>query len=344
MAITRRAGQPYTISEFNQPWPNRHAAEIDPTLAAFAALQDWDAIVHFAYSHGHNWDNGAAESFNINGDWTKYPNIGQSAWLFRTGAVQAARTSLVVAVTRAMQLEAGRGGRGAGNVAGFLARSGGFDPAVALVHRVAIAKDTGTRIVPAGPPPYRSDTGELVYDPAQKLFTMAAPQAAGVIGFPGRNKVTAGAVEVQLGPASGDFASILVTALDGKPLTQSARLLISTPGYTLGTVPGSDPPRMQKFVHYPGTEDWWTLEPGPGETGPSDRMGGSPPLWMERVESTITLHSTAKTVVVYPLDGRGERMEALAPAAVTRCAGGFVIHLQADGQQFTPWYEVSQER
>ena len=52
MAVSRETGRPYTVSEFNQPYPNRQAAELDPTLAAFGAFQDWDAIMHFAYSHG----------------------------------------------------------------------------------------------------------------------------------------------------------------------------------------------------------------------------------------------------------------------------------------------------
>ena len=47
MAIAHEAGRPYTVSEYNQPWPNTHGAAIDPTWASFAAFQDWDAIMHF---------------------------------------------------------------------------------------------------------------------------------------------------------------------------------------------------------------------------------------------------------------------------------------------------------
>jgi len=96
MAWARQAGRPYTVSEFNQPWPNTHGAELDVSLAAFGAFQDWDGIMHFAYSHGRNWDDGVPNGFNINGDWTKFPLIGQAAWLFRTGAVKR-RESLVCA-------------------------------------------------------------------------------------------------------------------------------------------------------------------------------------------------------------------------------------------------------
>ena len=74
-------------------------------------------------------------------------------------------------------------------------------------------------------------------------------------------------------------------------------MLISTPGYTLGSVPGSDPPRRPKLVPYPGTLGWWTFEPD-GADKPS-----------------------------------GSRRAALPAAAIEPVMGGFRIHLQADGQE-----------
>jgi hypothetical protein len=339
MAASREAGRPYTVSEFNEPWPNRHAAEIDPTLAAFAAFQDWDAIVHFAYSHGRRWDNQVPSGFDINGDWTKFPNIGQSAWLFRSGAVEPGRTPVRIGITAAMQLEAGR--KRSGNVAAFLNTALNYDPALALAHPLEISKRAPSGMLPVVAAPYTSDTGQLVYDPGKKLYVVDAPQAAGAFGFLGREKVRTAAVDLLLGASAGDFACVLVTARDGKVLRQSARLLISIPGYTLASFPLSKPRRLQNFVLYPETKDWWTLEPeSPGKpTG--NRDGGAPPVWMERVESTVTLRSAAKSLTVYPLGEAGERLPCLSAAAVKRFPDGFEIHLQADGQTFAPWYEVT---
>ena len=83
-----RDGHFYTVSEYNQPWPNTHGAEIDPSLAVFASFQDWDAIMHFDYSGDRNWDAPIPNAFDVNGDWTKFPMIGQSAWIFRTYAAR----------------------------------------------------------------------------------------------------------------------------------------------------------------------------------------------------------------------------------------------------------------
>ena len=176
VAAARVAGLPYTISEFNQPWPNRQAAEIDPTLAAFAAFQDWDGLVHFAYAHGRDWETAVPNGFNVNGDWSKFVNIGQSAWLFRTGAVRTGQNPVAIAVTPEMQLRFGREKR-AGAIAAFLNAAAGFDPAIALVHPVGLKKQpaagAATQPVKA---PYRSDTGELLYDPAAKLYVIREPQ------------------------------------------------------------------------------------------------------------------------------------------------------------------------
>ena len=169
---------------------------------------------------------------------------------------------------------------------------------------------------------------------------LRAPLAAGVIGFAGARKVGAGAIDVQLAPFARGFVTLLCTALDGKPISKSARLLLSTPGYTLGTVPGSAPPLIQKMVLYPGATDWWTTESDRADKPSGSRNGGAQPVWMERVESFVTLRTAAKGLAVYPLDGAGQRLAALSSADVAHVQGGYRIHLQAGGQQSAPWYEI----
>ena len=344
MAAARQAGKPYTVSEYNQNWPNRQAAEIDPALAAFAAFQDWDAIMHFAYEHGRSWDTRVPSGFNLNGDWTKWPNVGQSAWLFRTGVVRAGKQPLRVPAPLAARLQAAREKR-VGNVAAVLAAALGYQPEAALLHPVAIEAAEGKPVPVAArtPPgsPLRSDTGELTYDRERKLLLLAAPQAAGILGQVGADgQATAGVLDLEVAKTSRGFVAALLTALDGRPLRNSQRMLLSLPGYTLGTLPGADPPRRQPLILYPGTRDWWTLEPEPGSGKPSgSRNGGDPPAWMERVECFVTLRTTASRLEVYPLDGAGRRIQALR-GAVTRTRGALRIHLQADGQPPAPWYEL----
>ncbi|MBI1899393.1 MAG: hypothetical protein HYS04_23085, partial [Acidobacteria bacterium] len=141
MAAGHQAGRPYTVSEYNQPWPNTHAAETDPVIAVFGRFQDWDSVMHFAYSHGRGWDDGVPNGFNINGDWTKFPNFGQSAWLFRSGAIQVGREPVEIPMPLEQRLRATRERRN-GSIASFLNASLGYDPALALRHPVRLVKDS----------------------------------------------------------------------------------------------------------------------------------------------------------------------------------------------------------
>ncbi len=349
MAAYREAARPYTVSEYNQQYPNRQGAEIDPTLAAFAALQDWDSIMHFAYAHNRNWDKPVPSSFDINGDWTKYAVAGQSAWLFRSGVIQPAGVLVEIPLSRELKLRATREGRQR-DFARFLAETTGFRPEVALRHRVAVVHEESRPIPWAArepsPPPFRSDTGQLTYDPHHKLFQIHAPGAAGVFGYLGADRtVTSGDLQVRLAPTARGFAAILITSLDGNPLRSSARLLLSTPGHILGTQPGSNPPRPQQLVPYESQSGWWTLEKDPAfPDKPSGSRQAQEPVWMERVESFVTLRTDASRLTVYPLGGQGRRLTALPEDAVRPIPGGFELHLQAAGQQFSPWYELIAER
>lgn len=345
IAATREAGRPFTVSEFNQPFPNRQAAELDPTLAAFAAFQGWDSIMHFAYEHAREWDRGAPNGFNINGDWTKFPNIGQAAWLYRTGAVRTARQFIAVPLPLEHRLASARA-KFNGAATKFLKSAMDFDANIALVHAIAMDTKAASAVLPAAAralaAPYRSDTGELTYDPARKIFLVHAPEVCGVYGFAGKEKVSNGPLEVELSALARGFLSLTLTALDNKPVSASKSLLLSLPGYTLRSYSGSNPERPQRLIPYPGATDWFTLEPDAANPEkPSGMLNGGPSkVWMERVECYVRLRTSAKSLTVYPLDGSGNRMRPLPAKDVISSGNGYRIHLQADGQDFSPWYEI----
>jgi hypothetical protein len=325
-AFGREAGKPYTVSEFNQPYPNRQGAELSPTFAAFAALQDWDGPMHFDYEEGRQWDRGGPSAFSLNGDFTKLAAFGQAAWLYRTGAVRTAKESVEVAMPLALRQQATRE-RQQFNLARFFEKQG-VDPNVAFVHKVAVnPRASSAPAAVAVKPPYFSDTGELSYDPARKLFTIAAPRAAGVFGWAGWSPAAAGPVEVTLDPAARGFVSLLLTALDGKPIESSGRMLLSNPGFTRGA--------KQEFVLYPETTDWFTLK-GDTEGKPSaPYVVSTRDMVMERVELTLRLRSSLPSLTVYPLDAAGARGAALP--APRKAGGVFEIRLAADA----PWFEVA---
>ncbi len=345
MAVARAFDRPYTVSEFNQPWPNRQGAEIDPALAAFAAFQDWDGVMHFAYEHSRSWDVGVPHGFNLNGDWGKFVNFGQAAWLFRSGAVEPARERLSLPVKSEDRLRASREKRNSA-VAAFLTSLAGFDPAVCLLH--ACGLDAGgdgewpQAARTAGKPPYVSDTGQIVYDPDARRLLLKATKAAGVFGYL-EGKVHAGPIAFEPSSETRNFVALLVTALDERPVEESTRLLVSLPGATFRSQPGVEPPRPQGLVNYPGANDWFTLEPDSPNKPSGNLNGGAAPVWMERVEGALWIRSGAARITVYPLDGAGRRLEPLSEQWVQRETDGFRIHVQAEGQPLTPWLEIVAE-
>jgi hypothetical protein len=296
--------------------------------------------MHFAYSHGADWATSVPAAFNINGDWSKDVLLGQAAWLFRSGAIQTGKMPIDLPVSPELRLRSLREKQN-WKTSALLSDATGVDLANVFVHPVRLVKD-GTHGAPAAKPaqPYVSDTGELTYDPEARLYLIHAPQAAGVFGYAGNRAVTAGPLEVQLAQGARGFATILLTSLDRRPLGDSRQLLLSTPGFTMRTQTGSNPPRPQKLVNYPGTTAF-TLEPDAGSSKPSgDLNRGAGPVWMERVESTVRFTTAAKSLRVYPLSGNGSRLAPLPAGDVQAVKGGFLIHLQGEGQAMSPWFEI----
>ncbi len=72
LAAQRVAGKPFLCTEYNHPAPNTYSAETFPLLCAFAALQDWDGVFAFSYSHraGDAW---SQEHFNNFFDIDRHP-------------------------------------------------------------------------------------------------------------------------------------------------------------------------------------------------------------------------------------------------------------------------------
>ncbi len=91
------AGKPYTVSEVNHPFPNEYGAEMIPVLTSYAALQDWDGIFWYSFSHSapDAWKPSPMTAFDIRNDPVKTAQLAAGALQFLRGDVAAAKQTVV---------------------------------------------------------------------------------------------------------------------------------------------------------------------------------------------------------------------------------------------------------
>lgn len=338
-SLSRDSRKPFVLSEFNQPYPNQHRAELLPIVAALGAQQDWDGLFFFDYADGDRWPD-APTNFNLEGDPTQLAMVGQAARIFRQSWVPAAAQRVVLPLSKPIRLElaAQHNGHALRNYAVHVLK---LQPESVLHAQVSVD--------PTGQTPYRSmalgDAGlsPLLYDAKQRRFTLRSEKVAGLFGFTVPDSpLDIGFMQWQ--PTSqtrSGFVAALVTSLDDKPLSHSEHLLLSIPGHAVGTQPGSFPRRPKRLVNYPNQSDWWTLEPDPNTPGkPSGSRVALGPVWMEGLDGRMFIRTQQMIKAVYPLDGSGQRRPPLSHDAVLRKPGGYEIALQADPLKRSPWYEI----
>ena len=322
-AQTRVPGKPFVCTEFNHPAPSTFTAETLPLDAAYAALQQWDAIFFFQYLDNTNWSqayfNGFFSTAHEPAKLITYP---LAAAILRRGVIAAAtdeaRTTvpLDLALTRIAQTDVSLG------PADF-----GVDSRLALHERLAVC----TGAVASVCSPWRdtnatatvSDTGELTWDTAQKVVTLRAPLAKAIIGDANGQAFDLGhGVVVTPGETMqrSGWCALTLLVRDG-PGFQSpgSRILLTATGYT------------------DNHRQLWSA--GMGPTNATSMVAstnwGSAPTLLEGISATIVLARPASDVSVWALDERGRRKTSVPVAAV---GGQATFTISRDYQ--TAWYEV----
>ncbi len=337
LALRRVLGKPHSCTEYNHPAPNTYSSEGFLLLAAYAALQDWDAIYAFSYSHRRDaWDlRRIPNFFDIDQHPTKMVTLIPAVAMFLRGDVRPAKQQVVVRLTKEQEADLLRR-----SWAWLLVHAGhgGVPNEASLVHRVAIAVE-GQRVPPTALKPeqvklsgdrFVSDTGELVWDLTEKgrgVVTVNAPNSKAVIGFGGGKRFTLGSVVIEPGQTMQDgWCAITVTAMQGnlppRPLSRlprPVRLLITATGYA------------------ENTNIRWKEVPGYPPKSSCGRNWGEPPSLVEGIPATITLPLPAERVRAWALDERGQRKIAIPIKADPN--GNAVLSLGPQWQ--TLWYEVA---
>lgn len=344
LAMRRVLGKPHCVTEYNHPAPNTYSSEGFLLLAAYAALQDWDAIYAFSYSHRRdNWDAGRIPNFfDIDQHPTKMVTLIPAIAMFVRGDVSSAKQQVVVQLGVEREIQELRRATAwnlvhAGNL--------GVTREMTLVHRIAIATEgtilpedalTPDRVKLAGfkaeaggaqPNKFISDTGELVWDlsePERGIVTVNTPKSKAVIGFGGGKRIPLGSVVIEPSQTMQDgWCVITLTAIDGdfealQKGKAKLRAIITATGYAENKNMG-----WKEVAGYPPKSS-------------VGRKWGEPPSLVEGINAHIMLPVNAKQVEVWALDERGQRKVKLPVQADSK--GNALIAIGAEWQ--TLWYEV----
>lgn len=347
-AFYRSFDKPFLITEFNQPWPNRQSSEILPETVTFASLQDWSGLAFHDYAQTRDaYTTDSPLEFSLVGDATKLVQFGQAAWIYRTGAIPRLDAVMPYAIEDALVFDATRA-RTTDRLAALLEQHGVARASNAFSARVGYAAD-----VSATKPTATAADPRANFDLRARQVVINAPGVEGVSGYlqPGR-RYDYGAFQIKLDPSARGFISLTLSARDGREIRRSRSLLLTVPGYTVGSamssrgpVPldlsGTSAPLDYSLRHAfePPSPRWTLFAPATHEIVSLRAI--KPPVWMERVPCTLSFFSSAASLRVYPLDANGHRLAALDARFVRKTRDGFAIDLQAPAQTPSPWFELS---
>lgn len=306
LALQRVAGKPYVCTEYNHSAPNRYDAETFPLLCAYAALQDWDGVFAFAYSHRtDDWDKRYVSSFfDIDQHPAKLATLPGALSLFRRGDVRSSADAnfVEVPIDHAISQVIRTGPR-------LGAELFGVKWPEALMRRVGVrlgdGEDFAARPTPAGPS-YVSDTTELTWDTERRVVLIDTPRSKAVIGVGKGRAFDLGDVRIVL---QSDWACVQATVIEGDSFAGARRLLITATG----------------AVENAGLK-WRDV----AKTSVGRNWGAAPSL-MEVTRATVRL-PRAKTA--WALDERGQRRTELPLTDRTLTIGE---------NARTVWFEIAAE-
>ena len=311
-------GKPYTVSEVNEAFPNDYGAEQIPLLAAYAAFQDWDAVLWYTFEPKKDprWKPYIGDPFDISLDPIKMPELAAGALMFLRGDVSPAHETLLRTYSEDEVFDSYRL---------WEKERPYFTPGFPLWKpleegsRIESLNDGPTRRLADGaePDPIVTDTEQIGWawskaDAGQ--VTVDTPRTQALIGFAAAQEKAPANLSAEVANA---FRVIVLTSLDAQPIARSDRLLLVAGARAVNS-------GMVWNNAHTGLAQW-----------------GTAPTLIEPVEGKLMLRGLdgAMGVAVQPLDGAGRPLGK----AIAATHNGDVWQVPL-GTPATTWYAVTVER
>ena len=338
MASQRVLGKPYTVSEYNHPYPNLYGAEGCPMIAAMAAFQNWSGIFNFAWSHSTDFNETAAPGFfDLKANSVKLVHTAACRNLFVRGDLMPAEETLEYPLTPEQEREfiAEKSYRW-----NFDVNPAGFSPMAPLEKRVGIHLGT----VPASQTDEPSEEeqvksvvsakdGVLQWNaetPDQGVFLVDTPKTKVFTGFI-QNRViefrNGLKVKLEFGPTLLNWATVSLTELEPNHLLLAATGLQKNQNCELGE-------------YHPDTIQGVTVAEYPGLINKQIsfcKKHGTGPVLCEGISARITLEVPKDAAVkCFALDANAQPAQEVEVKRVDETHAAIEISKEFK----TLWYEV----
>lgn len=222
-------GKPFTVSEYNHPFPNRYQAESILFSVGYASFNDADAFMYFDYSEAYEWEKDFISSyFGINRNSVLMSFFPSIAYVFRNELIMPSRNPIYINYTADTLYSLPK------NDAANWYGPSFYDRKISLIHSIKtenyfgisttnfnqLPKVTGTS--------FTTDTEELKWNQSDGTLTIATPRLNGFTGYLSKLKgKRIGDIYVADVLSSDDFGILTWLSLTDNPVSSSDKSLIT---------------------------------------------------------------------------------------------------------------------
>ena len=321
LGTARPHGIPYTVSEFDAPFPNQFAAEALPILAAFGRFQDWDGFFHFAYSHNKDYLEAKRVTgfFDMVGNTVKLVHQPACVALFVRGDVAEGESLVLGRFDAETELALFKRQVGPWN---FNFSGIGLDPRLTLLYKTAldVSDKQPDREIPSVPNDIFALGKEMHWLPSThnlgRKFLVKSANTKLFTGFSADGeKYDLDSVVLTMGKTRLNWATISAVSMNGNGFDPAQsqdkpiRILVAATGLTQNT----------------GLELEFT-----GDRVTYGNRAGREPVLCEGIPFSLQFVK-ARSVRCYPLDESGNRR------AEVKTEGNNVV---LSPEHKTVWYEI----
>ena len=330
----RPVDRPFTVSEYNHPFPCFYGAEGQPMIHAYAAFQDWDGVTAHSYCNLHDMEPQCLTyNFNTAARTDALAHYLCCASMLVRGDVDKGESVIVQNLPRDYY-EKEWTKRLDRLVYDMLLRAsdGTVTRGSRLIHRVATDFNaTETKVYPKEElgPVKVSEGGQIEWNrdiSNQGMFIVRTGNTKVFTGFPAGRTIDWGdGISFEVGQTKLGWTTMSLVSKKGNGFARKADALLVATGFTQHTgqvfhdVSGVDNGVGQPRLIHCRYDAW-----------------GTAPVLTEGIPATVKLASKARRTRCWALDERGKRMKKVP---VTRADDGTAVI--AIGPEYkTVWYEI----